>query len=626
MPDRGDDSGKPKRRRPHRRGDKGGGAAGPSEASAPSAEAPAVPVSARAKRARPATAAAVAPAAVATPEDASSALAWGSKKPKPAGADVLSYLLTSGGELARRKHEGSDRDEDSARLRATVLSEIAQGEASLSLDKRGSRAVEALARDCDADQLLALATRLKPYVGHLVYDVYGSHVVETIVRVAAGGDGGEEAPPEPDHSRTLELVRGLADQISKVGEWWALMHDAHGTHVARAIVRALAGDRDRLARVGGVVESGAAHDVADALRNPYAAPFLVELFRAACPDPCSGLLARVFAGFADFERLATHQFASRVLEAAVTRLDAAALAALTREWLAPHWLKWARHPHANFVVQRALEALAEKGVAADVAAAADALLPSTNVLLETRTGVLTSLVRAAARTRSGAVEKRAVAELVAAAGGTERAVERVLQGASGGAPVRAGRGGARQDEEAGARRDEEAGATTTGHASTSGALLLEACLAEVSAGALEPLLDALGALSADAVVRLCTASAASARALESVFTQRDEEFKVVRKRLMRTMAGRWVELATHRTGAHVVSHAFGGAPGPAQRLALAKELLAGVERVRGAGKFGVKLADHCKLELLKRDERAWAFGEERRHAKADELRRWVKVL
>jgi hypothetical protein len=159
---------------------------------------------------------------------------WNSKRPKPPDSDILSYLLTSGGELARRaQSKTDDADLPPEALRANVFKEIKNGEASLACHERGSRVLEGLVKNCGSEELFQLFTRLKPYVGYLAYDKYASHVLQAVLKTVAASEAHRQ------DAALVDLVEQFGAQVNKVDEWWPMMHDASGSHTARALVSCL---------------------------------------------------------------------------------------------------------------------------------------------------------------------------------------------------------------------------------------------------------------------------------------------------------------------------------------------------------------------------------------------------
>ena len=551
---------------------------------------------------------------------------WGSKQPKPADADVVSYLLTSGGELARRKREGKEDDEETAVVRAAVFREIRKGEASLALEKRGARALEALVKVSTGAQLRGVFGRLKPYVGFLIYDPCGSRVVQTIAETVGAFPA--------RHESSLELLRELVDNASKVDEWWAMMHDANATHVARALVRVLAergeeADADALQRVGDVVMRGEETDVRNALRNPYAGGFLAVLVEATMPEPCPGLARRLFGvDFAGFEANATQKVGSHVLEAAVPRLSPEEKQMLWRDRVQPELLKWSRHRNANLVVQRVLDTLAS---ADDVRVAVDTLVPHIETLLQwSRYGVLARLGAACARVRALELQRRFVVALVQASGGQANgvAVRRLLglAGAAAAATTTTTTTTTTHEEQ------EPTSADDTTHPTTfAGPALVKCLLEELDPTALEPLLLSVTAMDADSLVDASTHTAATARAVEALFAPRGDAgalaaLKPAKRAVFKTLRGRWADVACHYIGSHVAEHAFDGAPSDPAAKELAEELVRAKDRLRGAGRFGAKLAEKLKLDLLRRDEASWSAWFKKRAKRSHDLAAFVQEM
>ena len=109
-----------------------------------------------------------------------------------------------------------------------------------------------------------------------------------------------------------------------------------------------------------------------------------------------------------------------------------------------------------------------------------------------------------------------------------------------------------------------------------------------------------------------------------MLTERGDDFKAARKRIIKSLYGRWDALACHRVGVHVVRKAFDNAPGTQQKLAIAKDVGQHKDKIAGAGRNGAALVAHCKVDLLARDEASWVTHFEKDGAKKESLKAWVQ--
>lgn len=328
---------------------------------------------------------------------------WGSKRPKPVDSEVLRYALTTGGELARAS-QSTDLDvvENDA-LRAALFKEIAEGEASLAMDKRGSRVLQNLLKTGTKQQVESVVCRLKPYVGELIYDSFASHVVQTMMDVCSAVDGLDE-DKEPSSLEQQQLAKEFCDQINKANEWWAMMHDTSASHVARSCVKAMARLEydEGLEALQKSLISATQSDFRNASRDAHAGPFLTEAI-SSMPKVADreSLTRRLFSderneesfNRKNFDALVADRVSSRVLDQIVSSLSSEFVRDVIFEqgFAAPFLLRSAKHPFANFVVQRTLECLSH-----DEKVVTRAVEECTvrDMIDFDRVGVLTSLAKA----------------------------------------------------------------------------------------------------------------------------------------------------------------------------------------------------------------------------------------
>jgi len=296
---------------------------------------------------------------------------WGSKQPKPIDVNILKYALTTGAELARKLNELKFKKSDDGRtdltneinqLRNALFIEIQEGEASLSCDKRGSLVLQNLVKEGSSDQVFEVFERLKPYVGFLAYNPCASHVLQTIVDVCSS---------ESASSGQRAIISEFCAQISKANEWWALMHDASGTHVARSCTTALARVKDdiQLSAVFTSLASASQDDFRRAAKDSHAAPFLAVAINSLSEvEKREKLIKRLFTDERDesfnrkfFDSALQDRTCSRVFDQAIPNLSDGFVCDTIFDvgFESQILVRSAKHMFANFVVQRTIEKLSK---------------------------------------------------------------------------------------------------------------------------------------------------------------------------------------------------------------------------------------------------------------------------
>lgn len=306
---------------------------------------------------------------------------WGSKQPKQVDKDILRYALTTGGELAQ-KQQNVEMEEEIEAIRANLFVEITEGEASLACDKRGSRVLQNLVKHAKQEQAIeGVAERLKPYIGHLSYEPFASHVIQTLI----------ESPHCPSQWKL-----DLCAQISKVDEWWALMHHPSGTHVGRSLVRFLKStNNDAKRAIEDLMDSlmrGSQQDWSNACKNQAAGPFLAlvvsEILSTEQKQVFAAKLLEDEQGQVngkEVEQLIMHPVSSRVMET----LTGADCNALWKPWAMDNLQRLVFHSIANFVAQRLVENERDEEVLAKICQSC----PVQALLERDRVGVLNAILR-----------------------------------------------------------------------------------------------------------------------------------------------------------------------------------------------------------------------------------------
>ena len=214
------------------------------------------------------------------------------KKKSKGGAEGQQYKGDDGGEEAAKpedKSRGSKRGSEAGRLDEAILPyvkqvavlakandfeadedrkifvdnvwrELKMGKSEqllrLITHKDGSTAVQSLLPLSSTKQLYRLCKGLKGAMARVIFNPYGSHVLEAIfgfvprlVNASMEELQGKDSDDEEDDAEE----EGASDQLESlekmfaatcdelVGGWMEIMMDARGSHVLRAIIRALAG-------------------------------------------------------------------------------------------------------------------------------------------------------------------------------------------------------------------------------------------------------------------------------------------------------------------------------------------------------------------------------------------------
>lgn len=304
---------------------------------------------------------------------------WGSKQPKHVDKDILRYALTTGGELAQKQNQVGGEDDIEA-IRANLFVEITEGEASLACDKRGSRVLQNLIKHAKSEPAIEdVAERLKPYIGHLAYEPFASHVIQSLVESAF----------------CAQWKLDFCAQISKVDEWWAMMHHPSGTHVGRSLVHFLK-QQQAVKSVQALLDSlmrGSQQDLSQACRNQAAGPFLSLVVSELLDSEQKALFAAKLledeasgeVNIRELEAVVMHPVGSRVMEV----LTGSDCNHLWKPYAMDNLQRLVFHPIANFVAQRLVEQETDEEVMGRICTAC----PVSALLERDRVGVLNAILR-----------------------------------------------------------------------------------------------------------------------------------------------------------------------------------------------------------------------------------------
>jgi len=500
-------------------------------------------------------------------------LKWGSKQPKPADAEVASYLLTAGGELARRaqaRREGDAEDDEARALREHMLKEITNGEASLACHERASRVLQGLIKHCEPQELFPLFSRLKPYIGHLLYDKYASHVLQDLLAVVAGF---------ASDAALVDLVDQLGGEVNKADEWWALMHDAAGSHSARALVACLH-KLERVEQLDALAKTllkAPLSDLRGACKDVHAGPFVSVALGALPSAHCEAILAKLLSldqqQPAAFESVVADTVASHLLDTSLAACTPAFRQRLFDARFRGHLQELALHPVANYAVQRVLE-----HVEFD-AAALDELEPVfMDLVAGSHLGVLVAVVNAS---RTPSVCARVVRAIFVVSNGFVAALLSMRPSAD--------------DDVAGKQGKREVAV------SIPGAELVGAMLApHVPEASRASVVEALARLPRKALEHLCCDPFGGRQTVE-VALQTGSQAMV--RQMCGALERSYATLAVDKFASHVVRKAFDAASPTGKRI-LVRELVDARDKVVHS-KYGLALAKHCGLDAFKRDPAAW---------------------
>lgn len=526
-------------------------------------------------------------------DDDSNSRDWNSKQARPANEQVLKYVLTVGHEISEslpsvKKNagktsslpvEGLAVDDHTSQLIEAVFTEIENGEASLARDKGASRVLENLIRYGDIQRIVGMFERLKPYVGSLVYDHFASHVMQQMITRCS--------TPSISSKRGQELVQELCAQISLVDEWWPLMHDRCGTHVARSCIKALSNIAayQELDKVYQSLSVASVEDLRKATRDSNAAPFVsVAISHQDSEGKRESLVSRIFferdgEGNCTLDRRSLDQCiqdktSSRVLDQTLGCTGDSFLedTVMGKLFAPPHLVNYVKHPFANFVVQRVVEKLIRCGKDT-----VERVLEELNcqLMLELqRTGVITSTCRLLAAYQGVSEDERQAMQMqyceeLVQAGALNVVVAGILDKKT------------KEDAEGG-----EESVDTNVNLSLSEAI--DIALGQFHAKANQPVVDAIIALDEQVLFRLAKDPVGGRRIIEPVFDRQAnsrEDRKPINRRkkaLASRFQGYLHKLAIDRFGVHVVKKCFHFLAEDVQVKVMSEEIVANKVKILGA--------------------------------------------
>ncbi|KAI8922968.1 armadillo-type protein [Entophlyctis helioformis] len=347
-----------------------------------------------------------------------------------------------------------------------AYAELKGKELAIAGDFEGSRILEKLLRGSSDIQVRSQAYRFAGDFRRLVTHQFASHVVQTLLLLAAdvverevdGEVAGFEKTMDEDDLDAEEIEwRNKLPSMEKIlvalcgecdGEWSRLLLDPYASHVIRTLLNVLSGEsladdssirskksskynknhnnafvakkpgvkrrtpESFAALLTSIVDSLTANlqdaDLRIMATHPVANPVLQTLLEI--PHASTTLVPAFLKDGDFFKMLIEHQVGSHLAEKLVAKSSAMAFAGLFETHIRPRFLELCNHPLANFVIQRVLDKVSDQ---TQLDALLDIIEPEMErMLFRSRAGIVVKTIEACSRVP--ACQKRVLKALFAA--------------------------------------------------------------------------------------------------------------------------------------------------------------------------------------------------------------------